>query len=212
MEDMHISSLKKLYLKSHCEIIKHLSMDIEYLDQFEKKLQNELLKLCTTYKMLDGVLLETDDINAHWNVLAPEYIADAVHEIADYPVVSVAWASYLGMAIAYGWDKHWPIYSKKSYQDYYGEHGFDDMDEHIVQHMLELPLNSSEAKDLEEMIRRCGEHTVSLIRFEKVEPQSPMAFHVFARSVKVMFRIGAALQLKRLGYKFQRVDMDEFKA
>jgi hypothetical protein len=32
-----------------------------------------------------------------------------------------------------------------------------------------------------------------------------MAFHVFARAVKVMYRIGAALELKRLGYKFEEV-------
>ena len=29
----------------------------EYLRDYEKRLQNELLKLCTNYKMLDGVLL-----------------------------------------------------------------------------------------------------------------------------------------------------------
>jgi len=32
-----------------------------------------------------------------------------------------------------------------------------------------------------------------------------MAFHVFARAIKVMYRIGAALGLKRLGYKFEEV-------
>ena len=46
---------------------------------------------------------------------------------------------------------------------------------------------------------------VTLIRREQIEPQSPMAFHVFARAVKVMYRIGAALELKRLGYKFEEV-------
>ena len=44
----------------------------DYLAAFEQKLQNELLKLCTTCKMLDGVLLATDDIDEHWNKLAPE--------------------------------------------------------------------------------------------------------------------------------------------
>lgn len=185
-------------------------MDIEYLNRFENKLEDQLLRLCTSYKMLDGVLLETDDINEHWhNKLAPEYIADAVNEIADYPVVSVAWAAYLGMAVAYAWDVDWATFQKAPYQAYYGEQGFDDMDEHIVKNLLGLKLDSEEASDIEKMLRRCGETTVSLIRYENIEPQSPMAFHVFARAVKAMFRIGAAIELYRLGYKFEKVNLAE---
>ena len=184
-------------------------MDIEYLNRFENKLQEELLRLCTSYKMLDGVLLESDDINEHWKKLAPEYVADAVGEIANYPVVSVSWAAYLGMAVAYAWDVDWPTFEKAPYQAYYGEQGFDDMDENIVKNLLGIALDSEEAKDLENMLRRCGETTVSLIRYENIEPQSPMAFHVFARAVKTMFRIGAAIELKHLGYNFQKVALSE---
>ena len=182
-------------------------VDIEYLDRFERKLEEDLLRLCTSYKMLDGVLLESDDINEHWNKLAPEYVADAVGEIANYPVVSVSWAAYLGMAVACAWDTDWVTYVKAPYQAYYGEQGFDDMDEHIVCDLLEYPLDSQEAQDIEAMLRRCGQHAVSLIRHEGIEPQSPMAFHVFARAVKAMFRIGAALELKQLGYKFEKVQL-----
>ena len=41
------------------------NVDIAYLDRFESKLQEELLRLCTSYHMLEGVMLETDDINEH---------------------------------------------------------------------------------------------------------------------------------------------------
>ena len=187
-------------------------MDIEYLNTFERKLQLELIKLCSNYHMLEGVLLETDDINEHWNVLAPEYVADAVREVVNYPVVSMAWAGYLGMAVAHGWDTHWNIYAKKAYNEYYGSDGFDDMDEHIIRDMIGLALDSPEAKGIEAMLRRCGETAITLIRHENIEPQSPMAFHIFARAVKTMYRIGAALQLKRLGYKFHRVDLPEAQA
>ena len=46
-----------------------------------------------------------------------------------------------------------------------------------------------------------------MIRHEQIEPQSPIAFHVFARAIKVMYRIGAALELKRLGYKLELVNL-----
>lgn len=180
-------------------------MDKEYLDSFEDKLQEELLRLCTSYNMLDGKLLATDDIDNQWNVLAPEYMADAVVQINEYPTVSVAWAAYLGLAIAYGWDTDWDFISKAAYQSFYGEQGFDDMDEHIVRDLLGIPLDSEEAQNLESMIRRSAQTAVALIRAEQIEPQSPMAFYVFARAVKVLFRIGAAIELKRLGYKFEKV-------
>lgn len=181
-------------------------MDKEYLDNFEDKLQEELLRLCTSYNMLDGKLLATDDIDNQWNVLAPEYMADAVVQINEYPTVSVAWAAYLGLAIAYGWDTDWNFISKAAYQSFYGEQGFDDMDEHIVRDLLGIPLDSEEAQNLEAMIRRSAQTAVALIRAEQIEPQSPMAFYVFARAVKVLFRIGAAIELKRLGYKFEKVE------
>lgn len=176
-----------------------------YLDRFEKKLQEDLLRLCTSYRMLDGTLLATDDIDGQWNALAPEYMADAVPQIADYPTVSVAWAAYLGLGVAHGWDSDWKICQETPYKSYYGAQGFDDMDEHIVYEMLGLVHDGYESKQFEQVIRHCAEAAVSAIRHEHVEPQSPMAFHVFARTCKVMFRLGAAMELKRLGYKFEKL-------
>ncbi len=181
----------------------------EYLDSFEEKLQLEILRLCTNYKFLSGSLLATDDIDNYWEVLAPEYIADAVEQVQDYPTVTVAWAAYLGMAVAYGWDIDWNTISKAKYKDYYGEQGFDDMDEHLIRDIIGIPLESEDAKNIEELIRRCAQKTIDLIRHEQIEPQSPVAFHVFTRAVRVMYRTGAAIQLKRMGYKFEKVNLGD---
>lgn len=182
-------------------------MDIQYLIRFEEKMQDDLLRLATSRNMLKGVLLATEDIDEQWKILAPEYMGDAVPQIAHYPTVSVAWAAYLGMAVAYGWDADWETFLKMPYQSYYGEQGFDDMDEHIVRDLLRIPLDSRTAKELEETIRQCGEKAVDLIRYEQIPPQSEMAFHVFARACKAMYKIGAAIQLKRMGYNFEKVNM-----
>lgn len=180
-------------------------MNTEYLTQFENSLQEELLRLCTSAGLLNGQLLTSDDIDTRWRELAPEYMADAVPQVRDYPTVSVAWAAYLGLAVAWGWDNDWDSASKAAYTSYHGVQGFDDMDEHIVRDLLGLMLDGYEAGRLEAVIRQCGETTVARIRHEHIEPQSPMAFHVFARACKVMFRIGAALELRRLGYKFEKM-------
>lgn len=184
-------------------------MEKEYQDNFEHKLQEAALRLCTVYKMLDGSLLATDDIDEMLEKMLPEYLADAVPQIQDYPIVSVAWAAYLGMAIAHGWDTDWNVCSSTQYKSYYGERGFDDMDEHIVKNILHIELDSVEAKKIEDMIRRCSQLAIDYIRHEQIEPQSPRAFYIYVRAVRVLYRIGAALELKRLGYKFERINMSD---
>ena len=179
----------------------------EYLREFESRIQNELLKLCTSYKFLEGSLLSSEDVEARWEALSLDYIADAVAQINEYPAVAVAWAGYMGMAVAHRWDDNWELYSNEEYRALYGENGFDDMDEHILRDIVGLPLDSQEAKNIEEMLRRCAYSLLSLIRHENIEPQSPMAYYTFARAAKVMYRIGAAMELKRLGYKFEKVDI-----
>ena len=178
--------------------------NFEYLREFETKIQNELLKLCTSYKFLDGSLLSSEDVEARWEALSLDYIADAVAQINEYPAVAVAWAGYMGMAVAHRWDDNWEQYSNEEYRALYGENGFDDMDEHILRDIVGLPLDSQEAKDIEEMMRRCAYSLLSVIRHENIEPQSPMAYYTFARAAKVMYRIGASIELKRLGYKFEK--------
>ena len=178
-----------------------------YLENFESRLMNELLKICTQYRMLEGTLLSTEDIDARWHDIAPEYVADAVPNIADYPTVAIAWAGYVGMAVAHQWDEDWAKHCNDEYKSLYGPAGFDDMDENIVQNVLGFHLESLEAKNIEQMMRRLGETALTLIRRENIEPQSPMAFHAYARAIKVLFRIGAAIELKRLGYKFEQVNM-----
>ena len=178
-----------------------------YLENFESRITEELLRLCKQYGILDGTLLATDDIDSRWNELAPEYMADAVPNIADYPTVAIAWAGYIGMAVAHQWDGNWADHCKDEYKSYYGGQGFDDMDEHIVRDVIGFHLESKEARNIEDMMRRLGETALTLIRRERIEPQSPMAFHVYARVVKVMFKIGAAIELKRLGYKFEQVNI-----
>ena len=109
------------------------------------------------------------------------------------------------MAVAQWWDTDWGRNHSMKYESLHGARGFDDMDEHIVQNILGLSLDSVEAKQIVNILLCCAQKAVDFIRHEQIEHQTVKAFHVFARTVKVMFRIGAALQLKRLGYKFHKL-------
>lgn len=61
---------------------------------------------------------------------------------------------------------------------------------------------------VENLIRSTAELALSLIRKEQVEAQSVMAFHVFARTTKVMFELGVSVELKRLGYNYVKVNAE----
>ena len=182
--------------------------NIKYYEAYEENLQIEILKMCTSLGMLDGELLNSEDIDQKWKEWAPEYIAEALPEVNSYPEFAIGCAGYAGMAVAKWWDTDWGRHHSAAYNSLHGSRGFDDMDEHIVQNILGLSLNSSEAKQIVNILLCCAQKAVDFIRHENIEAQTVKAFHIFARTVKVMFRTGAALQLRRMGYKFHKVNLN----
>lgn len=182
--------------------------NIQYFDTYEANLQREMLKMCTSLGMLGGELLNSEDIDLKWKEWAPEYIAEALPEVNTYPEFAIACAGYAGMAVAQWWDKDWGRHHGASYGSLHGKRGFDDMDEHIVKNILGLALDSTEAKQIMNILLCCAQKAVTFIQHEHIESQTVKAFHIFARTVRVMYKTGAALQLHRLGYKFHKVDLN----
>ena len=172
-------------------------------DAFEAKLRKELIKLCTEYEMMNGRLLHSDDIDAKWDEFGRDYMIDAVHEFNSYPEVALAWSAFLGMGVARHWDEDWRKHASDTYQSYYGRRGFDDMDDHILRDILGYALDSDQAKAVSSMLSRCATMVLTLIRHEGFESQSIEAYYVLIRSVKVMYQIGASVELYRLGYSLQ---------
>ena len=191
--------LKKRYID--------MEENTQYYDTYEANLQREILKMCTSLGMLDGELLASEDIDLKWKEWAPEYIAEALPEVNSYPEFAIACAGYAGMAVAQWWDVDWGRNHGTPYEALHGPRGFDDMDEHIVQKILGLSLDSVEAKQIMNILLCCAQKATTFIQHEHIEHQTVKAFHIFARTVRVMYKTGAALQLKRLGYKFHKVDL-----
>jgi hypothetical protein len=112
------------------------------------------------------------------------------------------------MAVAKWWDDDWGRHHSARYEALHGARGFDDMDEYIVQNILGYELHSAEAKQLMNILLCCAQKAVNFIKHEHIEAQTAKAFHIFARTAKVMYRTGAAIMLRRLGYKFQKVNLN----
>lgn len=180
----------------------------QYYDTYESNLLQELLRTCTSLGMLDRELLSSEDIDQKWKEWAPEYIAEALPEVNSYPEFAIACAGYVGMAVAKWWDEDWGRHHGEKYKSMHGSRGFDDMDEHIVKNILGLSLDSVEAKQIMNIMLCCAQKAITFIQHEHIEHQTVKAFHIFARTVKVMYKIGAAIELRRLGYKLHKVDMN----
>lgn len=177
----------------------------EYLDQYEQRLTQQLLRLATDTGVLQGQLLETPDLDERWKDIAAAYLADAVPEIAQFPNVALGWMVYVGMALAHLWDKDWEHYSENTdlYAPLRDARGFDCLDEYVREEVLGFERDGVEYQQAEGLVRRLSQIALDLIRHEAVEPQSPTAFHVFVRSIHALFLVGASIELRRLGYKWE---------
>lgn len=183
----------------------------DYLDKYEQNLTRELLKVCTRQGRLEGQLLPSEDLDGKWQEMAQPYLGDAVKEIAAYPTVALGWMMYLGMAVAHYWDVDWALYGKMEnlYEYIRDKRGFDCMDEYIREKVLGLAPDAKPAEGkymneydaMEELVRMLSNISLTLIRREQIEPQSPMAFRVYIRTIHALYVIGASVELRRLGYK-----------
>ena len=175
--------------------------DTRDLDRFEQLLEDGLVKVCSGAGLLPADLVRNPDIDGAWDRYIKDYIADAVVNFNEYPEAALAWAAFLGLGVAWGWDADWKRYRDVPYRSWYGARGWDDMDEHILRDVLGLPLDGPEAKKISDTLLSCALAVLGLLQHEGVETQTARGFYLLARSYTVLYRIGAAIELHRLGYK-----------
>lgn len=183
----------------------------QYLAQYEERLTIALLKQITEAGVLNGELLAAEELDEKWHTSAPEYMAAAVPQIAQYPLVAIAWAGYVGIGAAVLWDTDWASY--EDVDDLYTllakPRGFDELDEYVLQGLLGYALWGKEATRIEEVLRNAAQLANTTIRKEGIEPQSIMAFHIFARTAKALYRIGVAIGLRLQGYNYEKVKLEQ---
>lgn len=181
-----------------------------YLDWYEKKLTDMLLAEVKRHYFLDDDLLRSDDLDDKWKEVLPFYMADAIPQIPKYPVASLAWAVYVGMAFAAFWDTDWKHYNTipNLYVYLREQRGFDLLDEYVLYEVLSFVPDALDTMSIENLIRKLAYITLDMIRKEEIEPQSHLAFYVYSRSVTVLFEFGVAIELKHRKYKYERIDLN----
>ena len=168
------------------------------MDKFKDKLERNLLEICDSYGWLKGEVLDSKDLDEAWERLAPSFFGDAVGQFNEYPEYCLACAGYLGMAVAHLWDSDWTVFRDVPYSFFLGERGFDDMDDHITGSVLKDSAICISA------MQECSAQAWHFILRAAPEPGTAGAYRMFLAASAVMFRIGAAIELSRLGYKYEK--------
>ena len=180
----------------------------EYLQNFEKSLADQLIKYLSDRGLLGGYTYEVEELTELWHRCEPDYMADAVPQIADYPLAAIAWAAYFGAGSAVLWDKQNIATEENTYLRLRNARGFDEMDEYTNYLMLDNGIKQADIDKLEDALRSAAQSAETAIRKENIEPQSVMAFHIFARVVKVFFALGVSSALYLMGYKYEKVKVE----
>lgn len=180
----------------------------EYLEKFEKSLAEQLTKTLSEQNLLGGYTFEVEELGQMWHNCAPDYMADAVPQIAQYPLAAIAWAAYFGAGAAVLWDRQQIAEGENSYIKLRDARGFDEMDEYVAYLMLDNGIKQADIDRVEGALRSAAQSAETAIRKEGIEPQSVMAFHIFARVVKVFFALGVSISLHLMGYKYEKVKVE----
>lgn len=192
--------MMKLMTDCQIPIGKMQTLSIEFMTQFEDKLHQDLHQFLLSMNEVDERLPECPDVEEKWEEIARAYLPDGIREFQDYPSASLGWMMYIGMAVAKMWDDEWEIYSKVDdlYAYMRDKRGFDSMDEYIREEVLLL--SGADYFALEKLVGECASRVYNALCRQNIEPGTKEAFNAYVSCLHQLYLMGAAVQLKRMGY------------
>jgi len=176
------------------------------MEQFEEKLHKDLHQFLLSLEEVDERLPECADVEAKWEEIATAYIPDGIREFQNYPSASLGWMMYIGMAVARYWDLEWEIYSKLPdlYAYMRDKRGYDNMDEYIREEVLMV--KGVDYTVLEKVTGECASRVYNALMHQHIEPGTKEAFNAYVSCLHQLYLMGAAMQLKRMGYHMTRIN------
>lgn len=174
---------------------------------FEQTIREDLIRYLTSTDKIDSHLPECPDIEELWPAIEEAYLPDAVREFQDYPVVSLGWIMFVGMAMAKFWDVDWVKYSSVPAGEIYNNlrdgRGFDEMDDYILTDILGY--NKEEAEAASATVAECAARTLSALHRSNFEGGTPAAVNAYRGALHQLYLMGIAMELKALGYHMTKL-------
>ena len=175
------------------------------MENFEEILRKDLHQYLLALGEVDERLPECPDVEEKWVEIAKAYIPDGIREFQNYPSASLGWRMYIGMAVAKMCDAEWEIYSKV--EDLYAyirdKRGYDCMDGRTREEVLLL--QGTDYTALEKLVGECASRVYNALMHQHLEPGTKEAFTGYVSCLHQLYLMGAAMQLKRMGYHMTKM-------
>ena len=171
------------------------------MENFGDKLKVLLLQ----YLRQEGAVGERfpicQDVEDKWENILNAYMPDGVREYNEYPMVSLGWIMFVGMAMAKYWDVDWEKYADKNdiYENLREKRGYDEMDEYILEEVLEF--DEEKCKKVTDIVADCACITNTFLRNQNIEPGTKAAVEAYFECLHQLYLMGMAMQLNDMGYK-----------
>lgn len=178
----------------------------ELVAKFEDAVRKDLIDYLQNEKVLDAVVPECPDVEEKWPEIVRAYLPDGAREFQDYPVVSLGWMMFMGMAMAYFWDTDWEKASKQNdlYQQIRDKEGYDNFDDTVLKSVLGL--DEAEEKKMSELVGHCASRVLSRLNHEHVEPGTSAALGCYIAAIHQLYLAGMAMEINALGYHMTPMD------
>ena len=200
------------------------------MNEFEDKLHDDLHQFLLSMKEVDERLPECPDVENKWESIAKTYIPDGIREFQDFPSASLGWMMYIGMAVAKLWDTEWEVMEQReqsdacinsaesrqnstegqifsNLDDLYAylrdKRGYDSLDEYIREEVLQL--TGINYTVLEKLVGECASRVYNALMHQRIEPGTKEAFNAYVSCLHQLYLMGAAMQLKRMGYRMTKM-------
>lgn len=175
------------------------------MEDFATILLTDLHRYLVQRDAVDERLPECPDVEGKWPAIAEAYLPDGAREFANYPVASLGWMMFIGMAVAKFWDEDWAKYDQ--IEDLYlylrDKRGFDNLDEYILDEVLDL--HGDDAEAMQNLVGDCAERAKRALFKRDIEPGTVEAFKGYVACLQCMYQLGMAVQLKAMGYHMTKL-------
>lgn len=172
----------------------------EIAKAFEEKVQKDLTSFLQHKGALDQHLPQCPDVEEKWAYIGRAYLPDGAREFKKYPIVSLGWMMFIGMAMAYYWDTDWEKNAPRTdfYESLRDMDGYDNLDETVIKKVLGY---EGEAADkVIELVAECAGRVHNLLMHEHVENGTPEAFGCYVAALHQLYLAGMEMELNALGY------------
>lgn len=180
--------------------------ETETMNNFEKTVNEDLHRYLMMEGRIDQRLPEAEDIEGQWKAIGEAYLPDGIREYNGYPTVSLGWMMYTGMAVAQMWDTDWQKATALDniYTHLRDQRGYDCMDEYILEEVLKL--EGQNRTSTEHLVAECASRTHSQLHHAGIEPGTRQAFQAYICALHQLYIMGAAVQLRAMGYKMEKLN------